>query len=87
MTNSTNAKKVVTNLKSIDDPTADGYPISVKWTTDPDVSKAGQTTGNVTITYKDGYTTTANVSINVIGVEDGKKKANQKDSEIGRAHV
>lgn len=82
LTNSDNAKKVVTNLKSSDDPTADGYPISVKWTTDPDVSKAGQTTGNVTITYKDGYTTTANVSINVIGVEDGKEKANQQDSDV-----
>lgn len=82
LTNSTNAKKVVTNLKSSDDPTADGYPTSVQWTTTPDVSKAGQTTGNVIITYKDGYTTTANVSINVIGVEDGKKKANQKDSDV-----
>lgn len=82
LTNSTNAKKVVTNLKSSDDPTADGYPTSVQWTTIPDVSKAGQTTGNVIITYKDGYTTTANVSINVIGVEDGKKKANQKDSDV-----
>lgn len=82
LTNSTNAKKVVTNLKSSDDPTADGYPTSVQWTTIPDVSKAGQTTGNVTITYKDGYTTTANVSINVIGVKDGKDKANQKDGEV-----
>lgn len=82
LTNSTNAKKVVTNLKSSDDPTADGYPTSVKWTTTPDVSKAGQTTSNVTITYNDGYITKANVSINVIGVEDGKEKVNQKDSDV-----
>ena len=35
------------------------------WTTEPDVSKAGQTTGEVTVTYPDGTTDTVNVPVTV----------------------
>ncbi|WP_117118238.1 Rib/alpha-like domain-containing protein, partial [Lactobacillus rodentium] len=48
------------------------------WTTEPDVSKVGETTGVVTVTYPDGTTDTVTVPVTVKGAEEVDKTALQQ---------
>ena len=73
------AKQVITNLDNGGTSPVDGYPESIKWTKEPNISKAGKTTGEVVVTYPDGTTQTATVPVNVIGVENGRENPNDSD--------
>ncbi|MCC4349236.1 YPDG domain-containing protein [Limosilactobacillus reuteri] len=48
----------------------DGYPSSATWTTAPDTSKPGATTGTATVTYPDGTTETVTIPVAVNGGGD-----------------
>ncbi|MBC8743888.1 LPXTG cell wall anchor domain-containing protein [Lactobacillus sp. Marseille-P7033] len=65
LTKPENAKRVVKNLNNGMDKPVDGYPSSITWDKEPDLSKPGLATGRITIAYPDGYKITKDVSINV----------------------
>ncbi|MBB1069810.1 YSIRK-type signal peptide-containing protein [Limosilactobacillus sp. RRLNB_1_1] len=59
------AKKLVKNLNNGTDKQVDGYPTKVSWKTTPDVTKVGQTTGTIEVSYPDDYKITRDITITV----------------------
>ena len=60
------ATEGIANLKD----KVDGYPTSATWTTKPDTSKPGATTGTATVTYPDGTTQTVTIPVAVNSGQD-----------------
>ncbi|MCD7124657.1 Rib/alpha-like domain-containing protein [Limosilactobacillus caviae] len=75
LTKPENAKRVVKNLNNGMDKPVDGYPSSITWDKEPDLSKPGVATGRITIAYPDGYKITKDVSINVTGTSTPSSSA------------
>ncbi len=61
------ATEGIANLNNGGTTPVDGYPTSATWTTKPDTSKPGATTGTATVTYPDGTTETVTIPVAVNG--------------------
>ena len=64
------ATEGIANLNNGGTTPVDGYPTSATWTTKPDTSKPGATTGTATVTYPDGTTETVTIPVAVNGQGD-----------------
>ncbi|OYS41160.1 hypothetical protein CBF80_08200, partial [Lactobacillus taiwanensis] len=64
------ATEGIANLNNGGTTPVDGYPTSATWTTKPDTSKPGATTGTATVTYPDGTTETVTIPVAVNGRGD-----------------
>lgn len=64
------AAKGIANLDNGGSTPVDGYPSSATWTTAPDTSKPGATTGVAKVTYPDGTTETVTIPVAVNGGGD-----------------
>ncbi|OYS98433.1 hypothetical protein CBG24_09045 [Limosilactobacillus reuteri] len=64
------ATEGIANLNNGGTTPVDGYPTSATWTTKPDTSKLGATTGTATVTYPDGTTETVTIPVAVNGQGD-----------------
>ncbi|MCC4436280.1 YPDG domain-containing protein [Limosilactobacillus reuteri] len=64
------ATEGIANLDNGGTTPVDGYPSSATWTTKPDTSKPGATTGTATVTYPDGTTETVTIPVAVNGGGD-----------------
>ena len=64
------ATEGIANLDNGGTTPVDGYPSSATWTTKPDTSKPGATTGTATVTYPDGTTETVTIPVAVNGQGD-----------------
>ncbi|MDK8117210.1 Rib/alpha-like domain-containing protein [Limosilactobacillus reuteri] len=64
------ATEGIANLNNGGTTPVDGYPTSATWTTKPDTSKPGATTGTATVTYPDGTTETVTIPVAVNGGGD-----------------
>ena len=64
------ATEGIANLNNGGTTPVDGYPTSATWTTKPDTSKPGATTGTATVTYPDGTTETVTIPVIVDGPGD-----------------
>ncbi|MCC4411627.1 YPDG domain-containing protein [Limosilactobacillus reuteri] len=64
------ATEGIANLDNGGTTPVDGYPTSATWTTKPDTSKPGATTGTATVTYPDGTTETVTIPVAVNGGGD-----------------
>ncbi|WP_225432678.1 Rib/alpha-like domain-containing protein [Limosilactobacillus reuteri] len=64
------ATEGIANLNNGGTTPVDGYPSSATWTTAPDTSKPGATTGTATVTYPDGTTETVTIPVAVNGGGD-----------------
>ncbi len=64
------ATQGIANLNKGGNTPVDGYPTSATWTTKPDTSKPGATTGTATVTYPDGTTETVTIPVAVNGQGD-----------------
>ncbi|WP_260308377.1 Rib/alpha-like domain-containing protein, partial [Lactobacillus johnsonii] len=64
------ATEGIANLNNRGTTPVDGYPTSATWTTKPDTSKPGATTGTATVTYPDGTTETVTIPVAVNGQGD-----------------
>lgn len=64
------ATEGIANLDNGSTTSVDGYPSSATWTTKPDTSKPGATTGTATVTYPDGTTETVTIPVAVNGGGD-----------------
>ncbi|MFR0612182.1 Rib/alpha-like domain-containing protein, partial [Limosilactobacillus balticus] len=64
------ATEGIANLDNGGTTPVDGYPTSATWTTKPDTSKPGATTGTATVTYPDGTTETVTIPVAVNGQGD-----------------
>ncbi|WP_225434445.1 Rib/alpha-like domain-containing protein, partial [Limosilactobacillus reuteri] len=64
------ATEGIANLNDGGTTPVDGYPTSATWTTKPDTSKPGATTGTATVTYPDGTTETVTIPVAVNGQGD-----------------
>ena len=64
------ATQGIANLNKGGNTPVDGYPTSATWTTKPDTSKPGATTGTATVTYPDGTTDTVTIPVAVNGQGD-----------------
>ncbi len=64
------ATEGIANLNNGGTTPVDGYPSSATWTTKPDTSKPGATTGTATVTYPDGTTETVTIPVAVNGGGD-----------------
>ncbi|MRM98857.1 Rib/alpha-like domain-containing protein, partial [Lactobacillus taiwanensis] len=63
------ATEGIANLNNGGTTPVDGYPTSATWTTKPDTSKPGATTGTARVTYPDGTTETVTIPVIVDGSE------------------
>ncbi|MCT3607879.1 YSIRK-type signal peptide-containing protein, partial [Lactobacillus acidophilus] len=59
------ATEGIANLNNGGNTPVDGYPTSATWTTKPDTSKSGTTTGTATVTYPDGTKETVTIPVTV----------------------
>ncbi|MCC4370164.1 YPDG domain-containing protein, partial [Limosilactobacillus reuteri] len=64
------ATEGIANLNNGGTSPVDGYPSSATWTTKPDTSKPGATTGTAVVTYPDGTTETVTIPVAVNGGGD-----------------
>ncbi|RMX27029.1 Rib/alpha-like domain-containing protein [Limosilactobacillus reuteri] len=64
------ATEGIANLDNGGSTPVDGYPSSATWTTAPDTSKPGATTGTATVTYPNGTTETVTIPVAVNGGGD-----------------
>ncbi|OYS32047.1 Rib/alpha-like domain-containing protein, partial [Lactobacillus taiwanensis] len=64
------ATEGIANLNNGGTTPVDGYPTSATWTTKPDTSKPGATTGTATVTYPDGTTEAVTIPVAVNGRGD-----------------
>ncbi|OCX48823.1 hypothetical protein BFD03_04305 [Limosilactobacillus reuteri] len=64
------ATEGIANLNNGGTTPVDGYPSSATWTTKPDTSKPGATTGTAVVTYPDGTTETVTIPVAVNGNGD-----------------
>ena len=64
------ATEGIANLNNGGTSPVDGYPSSATWTTKPDTSKPGATTGTAVVTYPDGTTETVTIPVAVNGNGD-----------------
>ncbi|WP_081098281.1 Rib/alpha-like domain-containing protein, partial [Lactobacillus johnsonii] len=64
------ATQGIANLNKGGNTPVNGYPTSATWTTKPDTSKPGATTGTATVTYPDGTTETVTIPVAVNGQGD-----------------
>ena len=64
------ATQGIANLNNGGTSPVDGYPSSATWTTKPDTSKPGATTGTATVTYPGGTTETVTIPVAVNGNGD-----------------
>ena len=64
------ATQGIANLNNGGTSPVEGYPSSATWTTKPDTSKPGATTGTATVTYPDGTTETVTIPVIVDGPGD-----------------
>ena len=64
------ATQGIANLNNGGTSPVDGYPSSATWTTKPDTSKPGATTGTAVVTYPDGTTETVTIPVAVNGQGD-----------------
>ncbi|MEE6682634.1 Rib/alpha-like domain-containing protein [Limosilactobacillus reuteri] len=64
------ATEGIANLNNGGKDPVDGYPSGATWTTKPDTSKPGATTGTATVTYPDGTTETVTIPVAVNGQGD-----------------
>ncbi|MCC4348156.1 YPDG domain-containing protein, partial [Limosilactobacillus reuteri] len=64
------ASEGIANLNNGGTTPVDGYPSGATWTTKPDTSKPGATTGTATVTYPDGTTETVTIPVAVNGQGD-----------------
>ncbi|WP_304676255.1 Rib/alpha-like domain-containing protein [uncultured Lactobacillus sp.] len=64
------ATEGIANLNNGGTSPVDGYPSSATWTTKPDTSKPGATTGTAVVTYPDGTTETVTIPVAVSGNGD-----------------
>lgn len=64
------ATEGIANLNDGGTTPVDGYPTSATWTTKPNTSKPGATTGTATVTYPDGTTETVTIPVAVNGQGD-----------------
>ena len=64
------AAEGIANLDNGSSTPVDGYPSSATWTTAPDTSKPGATTGVATVTYPDGTKETVTIPVAVNGGGD-----------------
>ncbi|WP_290084618.1 Rib/alpha-like domain-containing protein, partial [Lactobacillus taiwanensis] len=64
------ATEGIANLNNGGTTPVDGYPTSATWTTKPDTSKPGATTGTARVTYPDGTTETVTIPVAVNGRGD-----------------
>ena len=64
------ATQGIANLNNGGTSPVEGYPSSATWTTKPDTSKPGATTGTATVTYPDGTTETVTIPVAVNGQGD-----------------
>ncbi|MCR1917273.1 Rib/alpha-like domain-containing protein, partial [Lactobacillus taiwanensis] len=64
------ATEGIANLNNGGTTPVDGYPTSATWTTKPDTSKPGATTGTATVTYPDGTAETVTIPVAVNGRGD-----------------
>ena len=63
----------------------DGYPTSATWTTKPDTSKPGATTGTATVTYPDGSSVDLTVKVYVDAV--AKENNSNNTAQVITKHV
>ena len=64
------ATQGIANLNNGGTSPVEGYPSSATWTTKPDTSKPGATTGTAVVTYPDGTTETVTIPVAVNGQGD-----------------
>ena len=64
------ATQGIANLNNGGTSPVEGYPSSATWTTKPDTSKPGATTGTAVVTYPDGTTETVTIPVAVNGNGD-----------------
>ena len=64
------ATEGIANLNNGGTTPVEGYPSSATWTTKPDTSKPGATTGTAVVTYPDGTTETVTIPVAVNGNGD-----------------
>ncbi|QDR71697.1 YSIRK-type signal peptide-containing protein [Limosilactobacillus reuteri] len=64
------ATEGIANLNNGGTTPVDGYPTGATWTTKPDTSKPGATTGTARVTYPDGTTETVTIPVAVNGQGD-----------------
>nr|WP_080998011.1 Rib/alpha-like domain-containing protein [Limosilactobacillus reuteri] len=64
------ATEGIANLNNGGTSPVDGYPSSATWTTKPDTSKPGATTGTAVVTYPNGTTETVTIPVAVSGNGD-----------------